>query len=336
MATIIDVAKAANVSPSTVSRVIADHPRISLKTKRKVREVMKDLAYYPNIQARNLAAKKTMMLGVVMGHSAMLAFQNPFFPEVIRGISATAHARKYGLSLSTGGTEREILDEVRAMVQSKKVDGIILLYAKDQDPIFEYLRAENFPFVVVGTPPEHRLETDYIDNNNVALAEELVDYLIALGHEDIAFVGGDIHYGVTRDRVKGFEQSYAKHGLEVDAAYYQHNTDHVEETLLKLMQLKNRPTAILTQDDLMAYEIITHLERLAICVPDDVSIISINNHALSNYVRPALTTVEIHIFELGYKAAEFLCQRIENPTKKAQHAFVETKFIVRESCAKRC
>lgn len=335
MTTIIDVAKAANVSPSTVSRVIADNPRISLKTKRKVRAVMKELAYYPNVQARNLAAKKTMMLGVVMGHAAMLAFQNPFFPEVIRGISATAHAKKYGISLSTGATEREIFDEVREMVQGKKVDGIILLYAKKGDAVFDYLVQAQFPFVVVGTPFTHQTEVDYIDNDNVTLAEQLTDYLIKLGHEHIAFIGGDIQYGVTRDRVKGFEKSYDKHGLDVNEAYCQYNAENIEATILKLLQLKQPPTAILAQDDLTAYEMVTYLNQQRIRVPEDMSILSINNHALSSYVRPALTTVDIHIFELGYKAAELVCQRIENPTRPATHLFVETAFIERASCTKR-
>lgn len=335
MTTIIDVAKAANVSPSTVSRVIADHPRISVKTKRKVRQVMEELSYYPNVQARNLAAKKTQMIGIVMGYSAMFAFQNPFFPEVIRGISATAYANKYGIALSTSNTEEELLEEIISMVQSKRVDGLILLYAKENDPLVDYLLKKKFPFVVVGTPDKDQDLIDFIDNDNVALAENLVDYLVSLGHEQIAFVGGNIQYGVTRDRVKGYEESHKKHGLPINKKYFQYGVDNYEELLKNILVLKNRPTAILTQDDLIAYELITLLEQWEISVPEDISVISINNHPVSGLMRPALTTVEIHIFELGRKAAELLCQRIEHPEIPAQHAYVDTELIIRQSCAKR-
>ena len=146
--TIIDVAREANVSPSTVSRVIADSPRISAQTKRRVREVMERLKYYPNFQARNLAAKSTNTIGVIMSHSTSLAFQNPFFPEVIRGICSSAHSNQYGIYLSTGGTEEEIYKEVVSMVQGKKVDGIILLYSRVNDRTMAYLKEVKFPFTI--------------------------------------------------------------------------------------------------------------------------------------------------------------------------------------------
>ncbi|WP_143521148.1 LacI family DNA-binding transcriptional regulator, partial [Pseudomonas sp. 2995-1] len=98
--TIKDVAKKANVAPSTVPRVISDSPRISHRTKEKVREAMRELGYYPNYNARSLANKSTKLLGVIMPNSANKTFQNPFFPEVIRGISAKAHQLGFGLYLS--------------------------------------------------------------------------------------------------------------------------------------------------------------------------------------------------------------------------------------------
>ena len=109
MVTIKDVAKLANVAPSTVSRVIANSSRISEQTKKRVREVMEELGYHPNLQARSLAAKSTQAIGVIMPNSAYYAFQNPFFPEVLRGISTSSHDNKYGIYLSTGSTEDEIV-----------------------------------------------------------------------------------------------------------------------------------------------------------------------------------------------------------------------------------
>ena len=100
MVTIKDVAKATGVSPSTVSRVISDNPRISLETKRKVRKAMKEMGYHPNISARNLVAKSTKSIGVILPSSADKALQNPFFPEVLRGIGSIAYDMQYTVTLS--------------------------------------------------------------------------------------------------------------------------------------------------------------------------------------------------------------------------------------------
>ncbi|MBP2242774.1 DNA-binding LacI/PurR family transcriptional regulator [Cytobacillus eiseniae] len=333
--TIIDVAKEANVSPSTVSRVIADSPRISEQTKRKVREVMARLDYHPNFQARNLAAKSTKTIGVIMAHSTSLAFQNPFFPEVIRGICTSAHARQYGIYLSTGGTEEEIYQEVMAMVQGRKVDGIILLYSRVNDRTMNYLKESGFPFTMVGRPYHSENEITYIDNDNKKIANDLVNYLYKLGHKQIAFIGGNLDYVVSSDRLDGYQKAISEAGFPYSDAYFIH--DHVFKTkgksgIHELMKQNTRPTAIVAHDDLVAYEVIRYLEELSIRVPEDVSIVSFNNHALSAYVKPPLTTVDISIFELGLEATNYLLEQMLDPEVEVKHHYVPTTLIERESC----
>lgn len=333
--TIIDVAREANVSPSTVSRVIADHPRISVKTKKKVREVMERLQYYPNFQARNLAARSTQTIGVVMANSATLAFQNPFFPEVIRGICTKAHACQLGIYLSTGGTEEEIFQEVVAMVQGRKVDGLILLYSRVDDKTLNYLRDMNFPFTIVGRPYEYEDQIDFVDNDNRKIAQDVVDYLVELNHKSIAFIGGDLKFVVSSDRLEGYQAALARHELMYQDRYFIHDFTFEQdgkEAIRQLMTQESPPTALVAHDDSVAYEIIRFLEELEIRVPEDVSIISFNNHALSEHVKPPLTSVDIHIFELGIQATELLLDRIKQPEREAVHQFVDTTLIVRDSC----
>ncbi len=117
--TIKDVAKRANVSPSTVSRVLSDSSKISDKTKRKVRKTMDELGYHINFNARVLVQKTTKAIGIVMKHSASQSMQNPFFPELLRGISAFCHKNEYIISLTTGESKQAIFDEVVKMVQGK-------------------------------------------------------------------------------------------------------------------------------------------------------------------------------------------------------------------------
>lgn len=333
--TIIDVAREANVSPSTVSRVIADNPRISEQTKRKVREVMERLEYYPNFQARNLAAKSTQTIGVITSHSTSLAFQNPFFPEVIRGICSSAHASKYGIYLSTGGNEEEIYQEVVSMVQGKKVDGIILLYSRIDDRTMTYLKDAQFPFTMVGRPYKYENEITYIDNDNQGIARDVVDYLFGLGHKQIAFIGGDLDYVVSMDRLKGYQQALAEADHSYSDAYFIQDEafkSKGNKSIHELMELEVPPTAIVAHDDLVAYEIIRYLEELSVQVPNDISIVSFNNHALSAYVKPPLTSVDISIFELGFEATNFLLEKVLDPRVAIEHHFVATTLIERESC----
>lgn len=333
--TIKDVAKRAGVSPATVSRVIADNPRISVKTKAKVREVMKDMGYYPNFQARNLVANRSRTLGVVMENSAALAFQNPFFPEVLRGISMRAHDSKYGLYLSTGATQEEIYEEVVEMVQGRRVDGIILLYSKIDDPVLDFLRQSKLPFAVVGRPHQDPSSVTYVDNDNINIAKETVEFLIDLGHRHIAFVGGAVDFVVSLDRMKGYKQALAKHNIVFDVDYTV-NQDFMQgnerESIRNLMALPVPPTAIVTHDDMVAYEVIGYLEDLEIKVPEDVSIVGFNNHTISRHLKPPLSTVDISIYELGLCATELVLEKITDDSTPSKQVVVPSRLIERGSC----
>jgi len=333
--TIKDVAKHAEVSPATVSRVIADNPRISAKTKKKVRETMESLGYYPNFQARNLVAQKTRTIGVIMANSTTLAFQNPFFPEVLRGISTSAHNSQYGIYLSTGATEDEIFDEVVAMDQGKRVDGIILLYSRVGDRIMDYLFESGLPFSVVGRPHTNADAVSYVDNDNIGITKHVMDHLMGLGHKRIAFIAGSKDFVVSLDRLKGYEESLAENSILFDPQYVV-SQDLMQRdgkaAIRRLFDLPKPPTAIVTHDDLVAYEVIGYLEDLQINVPEDVSIIGFNNHALSKHLKPPLSSVDICIYDLGVEAANLLLEKINDEKAVPRQITVSSRLIERGSC----
>lgn len=333
--TIKDVAKHADVSPATVSRVIADHPKISPKTKRRVRKVMEELGYYPNFQARNLVAQKSKAIGVIMENSTTLAFQNPFFPEVLRGISVSAHQSQYGLYLSTSATETEIYEEVVAMTQGKRVDGIILLYSKTGDKVMDYLLANDVPFSVVGRPYTQPEAISFVDNDNIEISKQVVHHLIALGHRNISFVGGASDFIVSADRLNGYKQGLKQAGIPFIADYVvtqEMMEGREKEAIQQLMEQENPPTAIVTHDDLVAYEVISYLEDLDIAVPSDVSIIGFNNHTLSSHLKPPLSTVDISIFDLGVEAANLVLEKIKDDKAAPRNIIVPATLIERGSC----
>ncbi|RFA33630.1 LacI family transcriptional regulator [Virgibacillus dokdonensis] len=338
MVTIKDVAKATGVSPSTVSRVIADNPRISLDTKKKVRKAMKELGYHPNVNARNLVAKSTKTIGVVMPSSADKSLQNPFFPEVLRGIGTVTHDMQYSMMLSSGGTEEEMFAEVERMVYGSYVDGIILLYSRMNDRITNFLREKDFPFVIVGKPYDYVSEITHVDNDNYKAGKEITNYLIDQGHEHIAFIGGSRDLIVTMDRENGYKAALNEAELPVCEAYCIHSEflqSGGREAIEKLLQLEHPPTGIVVSDDLMSLGVLSALEKLGYDVPTDISLVSFNNVYLSELTSPALTTVDIQIYQLGVQSAKALIEKTQSDFVPEKRIIIPHEIVYRDSVGER-
>ncbi|WP_408010656.1 LacI family DNA-binding transcriptional regulator [Pseudalkalibacillus sp. A8] len=332
--TIKDVAKLANVAPSTVSRVVANNPRISEETKRKVREAMDYLGYHPNFTARSLANRSSRAIGLVMPSSAEKAFQNPFFPEVLRGISTKAHEQEYTLLMSTGTTEEEIYRAVVGMVQGRRVDGIVLLYSRVDDRIMNYLYEQKFPFTVIGKPYKNDNHINHVDNDNYRAAKELTEYHIENGHERIGFVGGSLNLVVTTDRLLGYEKALHNAKIPYRKDYVISADFALEDgrkAVSELMSLEDPPSALVVTDDLMALGVLRMLDDMGITVPDDVAVASFNNAMIAELATPALTSVEINIYELGYQAVDGLLKSLEKPDAQASRVKVDHQIIIRQS-----
>ncbi|SDB82806.1 transcriptional regulator, LacI family [Pelagirhabdus alkalitolerans] len=335
--TIKDVAKKADVAPSTVSRVIADNPRISATTKKRVRKAMKELGYHPNVNARNLAVRSTQAIGVIMPSSAETALQNPFFPEVLRGIGSVAHETEYSLYVSTGGNDEQLFEEVKRMVYGNRVDGMILLYSRDNDPIMDFLIQENFPFVVVGKPYQNESQITYVDNDNISASKEITKHLIDFGHEHIAFIGGTTDLVVTKDRLTGYLDALREEGIEYVDDYVVHDEflrSSGRKAVEQLFSLEKPPTAMVIADDMMSLGVINMLEEFGVDCPEDVSITSFNNLYLSEITRPPLTTVDIQIYKLGIQSAKCLIEQLKSKDEPAKRLIVPYAIKYRHSTRK--
>lgn len=332
--TIKDVAKRANVSPSTVSRVISDSPRISEETKRHVRRVMEEMGYYLNYNARVLAQKKTRTIGIVMKESSSRSLHDPFFPEVLRGISSYCNKQDYSITLTTGESEDEIYDDVVKMVRGKRVDGLIVTYSKKGDKVIPYLVESKIPFVLVGSPSEQAEHVIYVDNDNVKAAEDATDYLIELGHRKIGYIGGDLNYEVSNARFKGYQDALRKHDVPFEERYAvnpQGDFD-LHDIVLRFMNLPEPPTSLVVTDDLVALKVLQVCRNEGITVPDELSIISFNNAMIAQVSSPALTSVDTQVFQLGYEAAKCLVDEINEPSEYKKSVIIPTVIEKRESC----
>ncbi|WP_152655278.1 LacI family DNA-binding transcriptional regulator [Oceanobacillus sp. CFH 90083] len=334
MVTIKDIAKATGCSPSTVSRVIANNSRISEETKQKVRAAMLELGYHPNLTARNLVAQSTKTIGVIMPSSADKSLQNPFFTEILRGIGSYFHKQQFSMLLSSGQTEQEKFEEIERMVLGKYVDGIILLYSRLKDPIVSFLKEKDFPFVIVGKPLEYQEEIVHVDNDNVKAGKDITEHLIENGHKRISFIGGAADLVVTIDRQKGYETALKEAGispLEKHIIHTEFLKSGGREAVEQILELDVKPDAIVVSDDLISVGVISTFEEYGIHIPEDISLVSFNNIYFSEIIHPALTTVDIQIFQIGAESAKAIIQMCTNQMLDKKRIIIPHQIAYRNS-----
>ena len=335
--TIKDVAALAGVSPSTVSRTCKNNPSISEETKERVRKAMAELGYEPNFQASNLASQNSRTIGIILPASAKEVYENSFYLEAIQGISHYCNGRQYMTTIVTGQDEAEILDAVRSMSRSGKVDGFIILYSKKDDPVIDYLFNEGLLYILIGKATQYTNQTIYIDNDNLLAGREATEYLYQLGHRRIAYLGSDSSRMFSADRKAGYQLALASHQLPVRPEYcveVKNVSENNEEAIRGLLMQKDRPTAILVSDDILAVS----LERVCLenhlAIPEDLSIISFNNSLFARLTSPQLTSIDIGAGQLGSEAASQIINHIENPNLLATKIIVPHHLIERDSCCK--
>ena len=215
--TIKDVAALAGVSPSTVSRTCKDHPSISRQTKEKVRQAMAKLGYEPNFQASSLATQNSRTVGIILPPSEWEAYQNPFYLEMIRGISQYCNQKQYINTVITGQNEDEILQAIKTMARTGLAEGFIVLYSREQDPVLDYLYEEGLLYVLIGKACRNVNQTIYVDNDNVLAGREAAEYLLNLGHVRIACLSGDHSLLYNHDRKMGYMLALAERGIPFDS-----------------------------------------------------------------------------------------------------------------------
>ena len=311
--TIKDVAKAAGVSPSTVTRVIQNKSTISDETKKRVRKTMKELNYHPNLNARSLVSSYTQVIGLVLPDDSDAFYQNPFFPSVLRGIAQVASENHYAIQIATGKDEKERLNAISQMVYGKRVDGLIFLYAQENDPLVKLVSEEQFPFLILGKSLSPFIPL--VDNDNIQAGFDATEYFIKKGCSRIAFIGGAKKLYVTQDRLTGYQQALQEHKLDLDS----HRTFFADEFLeekgnnfsKQLFEYDPKTDAIITTDSLLAEGVCNYLNEHQLNVP----VLSFDS------VNPRLNLaayVNINSLALGRTSFETILQIINDVKENRQ------------------
>ena len=289
--TLKDVAQLAGVSTSTVSRTCKDHPSISEETKEKVRRAMAELGYESGFMTPPIVPQEPKTIGIILPPSRKEAYENTFYLEAARGISAFCNQKQYTNTLITGYDEDEIIAAIQSMVKSNQVDSFIVLYSKLNDSVINYLYNEGLLYVLIGKANQYTNQTIYIDNDNLLAGQEATEYLISKGHQKIGFIGKDPTLTFSVDRKSGYRLALMNHDIPVNPSYCidlsKKRRNYFQEILTYLQQ-PDRPTAVVVSDDIIAFTLKQVCYELGLRVPDDLSIIGFNNSMVAKMSAPPL------------------------------------------------
>lgn len=328
MSGIKEVAKQANVSIATVSRVLSKPETVADETIKKVLEVIKNLNYQPNAAARQLRMAETTTILVVVPD-----ITNTFFSNVLRGIEFVAHENGYQVLLGDANNNAEREKGYLNTLRQKKAAGMILLTAGIEANIVEEIASE-YP-VVLACEYLEGINVPTVSIDNVSGARKATEYLINLGHKKIGFISGPMNSVLGRDRLKGFYQAMAQYDLKVEPDLVQEGNFSYESgqnIMNKLLAYSQMPTAVFAANDEMAFGAVNAIEKKGLTVPKDISVIGFDDIQFSSIFKPALSTISQPTFKIGTKAMELLIGLMTNQKMAKTQYILENKLILRDSC----
>lgn len=327
-----DVAQAAGVDASTVSRVLNDDPRCRVgdATRERIFAVARDLGYKPNAIARGLRTARTRTLGF-----AVPQLDNPVFAQILIGATAAAHARGYDLVMSlvediSGGS-----GVYERLAHTNRVDGLLVATLEDDQTLLKALERASVPYVVVNR--KVRGVENCVSFDNFAVAKEATEYLLSLGHRRIAHLAGNLNGSNGTRRLAGYQAALEAAGVRPDprlvaeAGYTLGGGARAAEALLAT---RPRPTAILAATVLSAAGALKVLHASGIEVPGEVSVMSIHDVEIAEMLLPPLTTIRLPLRRMGEVATQGLVDLLEDKAGSVARTLRPDGINVRESTAK--
>lgn len=336
-ATIRDVARAAGVSTSTVSRVLNQKGTISEETKQRIYQAMENLNYVPNDFARGLATGSPRVIALVIDVADVRAYSNNFFNNTVFGIETTAHRNDYNLMIINGAPAFGGISSVERLVMSKKIDGVIFPVSIVNAGLLKKLDELHFPCVVLGRSEEISGEVNWVDINNTQAGASATRHLLRNGYQNIAFLSDGEDKIFNQDRITGYCRELSHNGLPVDQAMIVHvesSLDAGQKMISELLSLPQPPDAVICSSDRLALGAIRAAREKGLSVPRDFGVLSFDNTSLTELAEPSITSIDMDTFEQGVQAAETLLNQIEDPDISIRQILLSTKTVVRTSTSR--
>lgn len=328
--TIVDVAREAGVSYSTVSRVMNGYPHVSAEKRESVLNAMTRLGYVVNQQARSLAGGRSHVIGLLVPDVG-----NGYIGEIMRGIDDELAAAQYDLMLYTTHRQKTKESIYVATLTRGMTDGLLLLLPLNPEAYLSALHEEQFPYVVI----DHQGFDDFsptVIATNWQGAYDATTYLIELGHRRIGFIAGTPALSSAIERLEGYKAALAAHGIAFQPALIA-NGDFAQsasyEAANVLLDLPQPPTAIFAASDMSAFGAMEAIRNRGLNIPQDISVIGFDDIPMSAHMHPALTTVRQPLAEMGRRATRMLFKLIDNPEEEVGRVMLDTELVIRDSCS---
>lgn len=329
--TIKDLAQELGISPSTVSRALADNPLVKIATRNAVKKLAKEYNYQPNFTALSLRNSKTRTLGIIIPQIV-----HEFFALVIRGIEDYAYANGYNVIICSTHEmyEREVSD-AKALLTGR-VDGILACVSKETKNFdhFKEFSSRSIPLVFFDCVSDE-IDTHKVIIDDMAAGYAATKHLIEQGCSNIAFIGGPKSLPINKDRYAGYEKALNEAGFNVHENRLVHcETGDFSDGLKSTKALfeDDRIDGVFAATDMLAIGAIKNIKARGKAIPEDIAVVGFSNWSIAELFEPSLTTINQPGYEMGYKAAELLIKQISEPENENFETFtLQTDLVIRQS-----
>ncbi len=328
---ITDIAKMCKVSVGTVSRALADDKLINVNTREKIKKTADEVGYVPNELARGLTKKNNKIIGLIIPD-----IMNPFFTEIAKSIEECARENDFNVFFCNSNFEIETEKKYIEQLYSYGVAGIIIVpVALEIDHIIKRYSPTK-QIVFLANIPSKISKANYVIADDYLTTYIAANYLFNIGHRKIVYLGGLDNLSCNQKRIEGFKKALSEKKVKPfnftgEQKNYSNNSNIISEIKNDLVLAKELPTAIIAYNDNLALQIIQAIEELGLNVPDDISVVGIDDIFVSRYHKIQLTTVNQNKSLMGKKCAEILINKIINKKEEVLTAVFKPELIVRKS-----
>jgi LacI family transcriptional regulator len=332
MTSIKDIARTVGCSISTVSRVINDRDGVDPLTRKKVLEVIESLDYTPNLTAQGLRVKKGRLIGVAIPNSTVGAFS-----VVVQYALEAAYSHGFNVVLVNSHDDPDLEETLIKSLLSREINGVMLTRVSDESKIVTKIVKRNIPIVVIDRAFEHENVSNVVLDNHRAgcLAAE---HLLELGHRRIACITGPLKISLSRERLKGFQSTLAEKGVGLPPSHLYEGDFFYQTGISGVSALREQGasySALWAMNDLMGFGAMRALQELGMRVPEEVSVLGMDDLEIAEMVSPPLTTIHYPIKELVECAMELLIAQINSREFRSETIVLEPRLTVRGS-TRRC
>lgn len=330
MKTIRDIAQRAQVSVSTASLALNGDARVRPSTRARILEVAERLNYRPMRAARSLSSGKTWTLDVI-NPATDAALTSSFNTRFLHGVHDTARGAQYAVALRIVDDETEASATVERLIQERATDGVVLMNPSDNEALVQRLAERAFPHVLLGRASRQHVLS--VDNDNVAVAADATEHLIARGRAPVLFLSGPERHTFAGDRQRGYREALARHGLGDDAmSCVTDGSAEAARSRVRALLKGGAPfRSVLAVSDLLAIGAMRAVRDAGRRIPEEVAVMGMNNDDLTDYTDPRLSSVELGAFELGRRASCTLLALLRGEGEATPRSIVPHRLVLRDS-----